>query len=176
MTSTEENAYSEGVKITEVTSAQTLNAGASLLVTQPESGKESLRRVPLDVAGFIRKSDGAVILSLERSDNTLTLNRSPAAIFSLYENAAKTICRFEYSGILIDLAVAAVDKTENALYLSSIHANRVYSVVLQEAEANAGSMSGFLKIKDLASEDDLSTLAIRVNALENLTNLDEVSF
>lgn len=174
MTSTEENAYSEGVKITEVTSAQTLNAGASLLVTQPESGKESLRRVPLDVAGFIRKSDGAVILSLERSDNTLTLNRSPAAIFSLYENAAKIICRFEYSGILIDLAVAAVDKTENALYLSSIHANRVYSVVLQEA--NAGSMSGFLKIKDLASEDALSDLATRVDALENLTNLDEVSF
>lgn len=174
MTSTEENAYSEGVKITEVTSAQTLNAGASLIVTQPESGKESLRRVPLAVAGFIRKSDGAVILSLKRSDDTLTLNRSPAEIFILYENAAKIIFRLEYGGILIDLAGAAVDKTENALYLSSVHANRVYSVVLQEA--NAGSMSGLLKIKDLASEDDLSALKIRVDALENLTNLDEVSF
>ena len=174
MTSTEENAYSEGVKITEVTSAQALNAGASLLVTQPESGEESLRRVPLDVAGFIRKSDGAVILSLERSENTLTLNRSPAEIFSLYENAAKIICRFEHSGILIDLAVAAVDKTENALYLASVWANRTYSTVLQEA--NAGSMSGRLTIKDLASEDDLSELANRVDALEHLTNLDEVSF
>lgn len=174
MTSTEENAYSEGVKITEVTSAQTLNAGASLLVTQPESGKESLRRVPLAVAGFIRKSDGAVILSLTKSDNTLTLNGSPAEIFSLYEKAAKIIFRFENSGIQIDLAVASVDKTENALYLSSVWANRAYSVVLQEA--NAGSMSGLLKIKDLASEDDLSALKIRVDALENLTNLDEVSF
>ena len=174
MTSTEENAYSEGVKITEVTSAQALNAGASLLVTQPESGEESLRRVPLAVAGFIRKSDGAVILSLTRSDNTLTLNGSPAEIFSLYENAEKIIFRFENSGILIDLAVTSVDKTENALYLASVWANRTYSTVLQEA--NAGSMSGLLKIKDLASKDDLSALAIRVNALENLTNLDEVSF
>ena len=174
MTSTEENAYSEGVKITEVTSAQTLNAGASLLVTQPESGKESLRRVPLDVAGFIRKSDGAVILSLERSDKTLTLNRSPAEIFSLYEKAEKIIFRFENSGILIDLAVTSVDKTENALYLASVWANRTYSVVLQEA--NAGSMSGRLTIKDLASEDDLLDLKNRIDALENLTNLDEVSF
>lgn len=174
MTSTEENAYSEGVKITEVTSAQTLNAGASLLVTQPESGKESLRRVPLEVARFIRKSDGAVILSLTRSDNTLTLNRSPAEIFSLYENAAKIIFRFEISGIQIDLAVASVDKTENALYLSSVRANRTYSVLLQEV--NAGSMSGLLEIKDLASEDDLSDLENRIEALENLTNLDEVSF
>ena len=174
MTSTEEIAYSEGVKITEVTSAQALNAGASLLVTQPESGKESLRRVPLGVAGFIRKSDGAVIFSMERSDNTLTLNRSPAEIFSLYEKAEKIIFRFENSGILIDLAVASVDKTENALYLSSVWANRTYSVVLQEA--NAGSMSGRLTIKDLASEDDLLDLKNRVDALENLTNLDEVSF
>lgn len=174
MTSTEENAYSEGVKITEVTSAQALNAGASLLVTQPESGEESLRRVPLAVAGFIRKSDGAVILLLTRSDNTLTLNGSPAEIFSLYENAEKIIFRFENSGILIDLAVASVDKTENALYLSSVWANRAYSVVLQEE--NAGSMSGRLTIKDLASEDDLVDLANRVEALENLTNLDEVSF
>ncbi len=174
MTSTEENAYSEGVKITEVTSAQALNAGASLIVTQPESGEESLRRVPLAVAGFIRKSDGAVILLLTRSDNTLTLNGSPAEIFSLYEKAAKIIFRFEYSGILIDLAVAAVDKTENALYLSSVHANRVYSVVLQEA--NAGSMSGFLKIKDLASEDDLLDLANRIEALEELADLDEEEF
>ena len=174
MTSTEENAYSEGVKITEVTSAQALNAGASLLVTQPESGEESLRRVPLAVAGFIRKSDGAVILSLERSDNTLTLNRSPAEIFSLYENAEKIIFRFENSGILIDLAVTSVDKTENALYLASVWANRTYSTVLQEA--NAGSMSGRLTIKDLASEDDLLDLKNRIDALENLVNLDEVSF
>lgn len=174
MTSTEEIAYSEGVKITEVTSAQALNAGASLLVTQPESGEESLRRVPLAVAGFIRKSDGAVILSLTKSDNTLTLNGSPAEIFSLYEKAAKIIFRFENSGIQIDLAVASVDKTENALYLSSVWANRAYSVVLQEA--NAGSMSGLLKIKDLASEADLSGLEARVEALENLTNLDEEEF
>ena len=174
MTSTEEIAYSEGVKITEVTSAQALNAGASLLVTQPESGEESLRRVPLAVAGFIRKSDGAVILSLTKSDNTLTLNGSPAEIFSLYENAEKIIFRFENSGILIDLTVASVDKTENALYLSSVWANRTYSVLLQEV--NAGSMSGRLTIKDLASEDDLLDLKIRVDALENLTNLDEVSF
>lgn len=168
------NDYSEGVKITEVTSAQTLNAGASLLVTQPESGKESLRRVPLDVAGFIRKSDGAVILSLERSENTLTLNRSPAEIFSLYENAKRIIFRFENSGILIDLAVTSVDKTENALYLASVWANRTYSTVLQEA--NAGSMSGRLTIKDLASESELSELETRIDALERLTNLDEVSF
>lgn len=174
MTSTEENAYSEGVKITEVTSAQTLNAGASLLVTQLEGGKESLRRVPLAVAGFIRKSDGAVILSLTLSDNTLTLNRSPAEIFSLYEKAERIIFRFENSGILIDLAVTSVDKTENALYLSSVWANRTYSVVLQEA--NAGSMSGRLTIKDLASEDGLLDLKNRIDALENLTNLDEVSF
>ncbi len=174
MTSTEENAYSEGVKITEVTSAQALNAGASLIVTQPESGEESLRRVPLDVAGFIRKSDGAVILSLTLSDNTLTLNRSPAEIFSLYEKAEKIIFRFENSGILIDLAVTSVDKTENALYLASVWASRTYSVVLQEA--NAGSMSGRLTIKDLASEDDLLDLKNRIDALENLVNLDEVSF
>ena len=174
MTSTEEIAYSEGVKITEVTSAQALNAGASLLVTQPESGEESLRRVPLAVAGFIRKSDGAVILSLTKSDNTLTLNGSPAEIFSLYENAEKIIFRFENSGILIDLTVASVDKTENALYLSSVWANRTYSVVLQEV--NAGSMSGLLKIKDLASEAALSDLDNRIEALENLTNLDEEEF
>lgn len=175
MTSTEENAYSEGVKITEVTSAQALNAGASLLVTQPERGKESLRRVPLAVAEFIRKSDGAVILTLERSeDNTLTLNRSPAEIFSLYENAEKIIFRFENSGIQIDLAVASVDKTENALYLASVWANRTYSVVLQEA--NAGSMSGRLTIKDLASEDDLLDLKNRIDALEELADLDEEEF
>lgn len=174
MTSTEEIAYSEGVKITEVTSAQALNAGASLLVTQPESGEESLRRVPLAVAGFIRKSDGAVILSLTKADNTLTLNGSPAEIFSLYEKAAKIIFRFENSGIQIDLAVASVDKTENALYLSSVWANRTYSVVLQEV--NAGSMSGPLKIKDLATEAQLSVLENRIEALENLTNLDEEEF
>lgn len=167
-------------KIDNLADNETIQEIRSTAVGVPEWNEASRELTFTNIDGepigdpIVITGDGAVILLLTRSDNTLTLNRSPAEIFSLYENAAKTIFRFEYSGIQIDLTVASVDKTENALYLSSVGANRTYSVLLQEV--NAGSMSGVLKIKDLADEDNLLDLENRVEALENLTNLDEVSF
>lgn len=167
-------------KIDNLADNETIKEIRSTAVGVPEWNEASRELTFTNIDGesigdpIVISGDGVVILSLTLSDKTLTLNRSPAEIFSLYENAEKIIFRFEYSGILIDLAVAAVDKTENELYLSSVWENRTYSVFLQEV--NTGSMSGPLEIKDLASEDDLSDLETRIEALENLTNLDEVSF